>query len=165
MRSRLIVLLVLTALVAGGCGDDDTGTTAGPGDPASTTTANTQSGNADFSGFSNEECLQIAIAWSQAASLGFIGGAGDLNSTAQALADLAAQVPPDVAADFVVYASAVTAYGQALAAAGVDLSNPATYSSPQAQAALAAAGEAFGESGIVEAGENISLFLEAECSG
>jgi hypothetical protein len=166
MRIRITVLLILTALVTTACGDDDSGSLTAPTSP--TTSGNTSGnpfGYGSFDGFSNQECLDIVLAWSQAASMGFAGGAGDLDAAGDALEGLAARVPPEVADDFAVYAQAVVAFGEAIADAGIDFSDPATLSSPEAQQVIAAAGEAFEGDAIVEAGENIGAFLEAQCAG
>lgn len=167
MRVRLLIATVLIALVAGACGDDDLGgLTPSPNGNTDTPIGNDSGnpfGGGDFTGFTNDQCLQIILTWSQAASLGF-GGAGDLEDVGEALEDLAGSVPPEVAADFAIYAQAMTAYGQALRDAGIDLNDPATYSSPEAQAALTAASQAFDSEALEQASENIGDFLDTQCS-
>jgi len=169
MRTRLMIATLLVTLVAGACGDDDLGgLTPDPNggndsyDPFGDDSGN-PFGDGDFTGFTNEECLQIVLAWSQAASFGF-GGSGDLEDAGEMMEDLAASVPPEVAADFAVYAQAMAAYGRALADAGIDFNDPTTYSSAEAQAALTAASAAFDSEELEQASENIGDFLDAQCS-
>jgi hypothetical protein len=159
MRIRTIILLILATMLVAACGDDDAASTTAP--TTGQTTGDPDLSGVNFDGFTNEECLRIAVAWSQAASLGFVGGT---EGATEALEDLAEGVPPEVAADFALYAQALAEYSTALVDAGIDISNPATFSSPQAQAAMTAAAEAFQDAGLVEASENISAFLEVQCA-
>jgi len=159
---KIALAALLVALVAGACGDDDgVGTTAADG--GNQDTSGGRYGDSGFEGFSNEECTNVVLAWSQAVSAGFVGFDGDFEASAETLADLAASVPPEIAADFAIYSQAIAEYGAALQAAGIDFNNPATYSSAEAQAAMTAAADAFQATGVEEASENIGDFLDAQC--
>lgn len=163
MTRKIALAALLVVFVAGACGDDDgVGTTAAP-DGGNQDTSGGRYGDSGFEGFSNEECTNVVLAWSQAVSAGLVGFGGDFEASAETLADLAASVPPEISADFALYSQAIAEYGAALQAAGIDFSNPATYSSAEAQAAMTAAADAFQATGVEEAGENIGDFLDAQC--
>jgi hypothetical protein len=46
-----------------------------------------------------------------------------------------------------------------------NITDPATYSSAEAQAALTAAGKALDVSGVNEAADNVSAYLDVACGG
>lgn len=170
MRFRLLITLILVVLVAGACGDDDLGVLtpsaddAIPGNnPPISDDSDNPFGGGDLTGFTNEECYQVAFAWSQAASLGF-GGAGSIDDSVEALDDLAEVTPPEIAADFALYTQALVAYSQALADAGIDFNDPATMSTPEAAAAMAAAAEAFDDPEVQDSAERISDYLDTQCA-
>jgi len=163
MGKRFAIALMVVALVAGACGDDDGGSPVpSQGDTGGSST-DTPFGDGDFTGFTDQECLQIVLAWSQAASAAFTPGTSG-EDPAAALEALSRSVPPEIADDFATYAEAVSSYWRALTDAGVDLNDPNTFTDPEAQAARAAAAEEFEATGVQEAGDNISAFLDAQCS-
>ena len=167
MRTRLLIATMLVALVAGACGDDDVSNIPGNGDipniPGNGDIPSNPFGDGGFSG-SAEDCLTLVFAWSQAASIG-LTGEGTFQDGADAVEDLAAAAPPEIAADFAIYAEAMRAYGEALADARIVLSDPTTYSTPEAQAAATAASDAFNAPEIQEAGNRISDYIETACAG
>jgi len=176
MRTRLLIATLLVALVAGACGDDDVSNIPGGGDisnlpgggdisnlPGGGDIPSNPFGDDGFSG-SAEDCLTLVFAWSQAASLG-LTGAGTFEEGADAVEDLAAAAPAEIAADFALYAEAMRAYGDALEEAGIVLSDPTTYSTPEAQAAANAASDAFNAPEVQEAGNRIADYIETACAG
>ena len=161
MRTRLLIATVLVALVAVGCGDDD----VVPNIPGNGDISDVPSNPFGDGGFSGDaaDCLSLVFAWSQAASMG-LSGQGTFEEGAQAVEDIARSVPDEVAADFLIYAEALRAYGEALASEGVVLGDPSTYQTPEAQAVVTAASDAFNSPEVQEAGNRISDYLEAQCS-
>jgi hypothetical protein len=163
MRTRLLIATVLMALVAVGCGDDDVVPNV-PGDgniPGNNgDIPSNPFGDGEFSGDAGD-CLNLVFAWSEAASLG-LSGQGTFAEGADAVEDIAAVVPAEIAADFLIYAQAMRAYGEALDAGGIVLNDPTTYQTPEAQAA---ASEAFNSPEVEAAGQRITDYLEAQCSG
>ena len=159
MRTRLLIATVLVALVAVGCipGNGDT-----PGLPGGGDIPTSPFGPGGFSGDA-EDCLNLVFAWSSAASIG-LSGTGTFEEGAEAVEDLAAAVPDEIAGDFLIYAQAMRAYGQALADAGIVLSDPSTYSTPETQQIVTDASDAFNSPNIQAAGNRISDYIEAECS-
>lgn len=162
MRTRLLIATILVALVAGACGDDDVlpSTPAPDGD----TVPSSPFGDDAFTGSDADDCLSVVLAWSQAAAGAFTGD-GTFEESAEAVESLAAAVPSAIAADFAIYAQALRDYGEALAAAGVVLSDPSTYSTPDGQAAATAASEAFNSPEVQDAATRISEYLETQCAG
>jgi len=64
-----------------------------------------------------------------------------------------------------VMAAAFAEFAETLSDAGVDLNDPSSLSSTEAQSAIAAAGEAFSSPEVQEASENMSEYLEEVCEG
>ena len=166
---RFRVLFLMLALLLSACGSTttpDAGTAGDSDDQATTTeaTVDATDEDTDATGLPSAECVSIGLALSQAASMGMIGQ-GAPEDAAATLAELAAEVPDEVADDFEVMAEAFAEFAAALEDAGVDFSDPASLSSPEAQSAIAAAGEAFSTPEVEAASENMSAFLEGICEG
>ena len=154
------------------CGGSATPDAEDPGDTDEQTTTTAVSVEDDdetetstSAGLPSNECVSLGMALSQAAGLGSIAQGGDPADAADSLTALAGAAPAEIADDFEVMAAAFTEFAQSLADAGVDFSDPSTLSSPEGQAALIAAGEAFSAPGVEEASENMSDYLEEVCEG
>jgi hypothetical protein len=166
VRVRIALTLVV-ALLAVACGDDAGPATSIPGlDPVTTAPAYmppTSPGGTDApGGMPSSECIELSMALSQAAAMGMTES-GDLEDSVAALQAMASAAPPQIAADFMIVAAALAEFAQTLAEAGIDFTDPSTYSSPQAQQALEEASDAFDASGIEEASERISDYLDDVC--
>jgi hypothetical protein len=170
---RFRALFLLIALLLAACGGSATPDADDPGDTddqATTTTVAVDEADEDddtdgdqANGLPTGECLSIGVALSQAASLGMLGQGGDVTDAADSLASMAGAAPAEVADDFEILAEAYAAFAAALEDAGVDFSDPGSMSSPEAQAALATAGEAFASSDVEEASNNISEYMDEVC--
>ena len=171
MRFRALFLLV--ALLLAACGGSTTPDADDPGDTddqATTTTAAVDDPDDDddtdddqTTGLPAGECLSIGVALSQAASMGMLGQSGDPTDAADSLAAMSGAAPAEIADDFEILAEAYSAFAAALEDAGVDFSDPGSLSSPEAQAALTTAGEAFASSDVQEASNNISEYMDEVC--
>ncbi|HUP14898.1 MAG TPA: hypothetical protein VM848_02420 [Acidimicrobiia bacterium] len=170
MRFRALFLLI--ALLLAACGGSATPDADDPGDTddqATTTTATVDDPDDDdtdddqTTGLLTGECLAIGVALSQAASMGVLGQGGDPTDAADSLAAMSGAAPAEIADDFEILAEAYSAFAAALEGAGVDFSDAGSLSSPEAQAALATAGEAFASSGVEEASNNISEYMDEVC--
>lgn len=158
MRTRLLIATLLVALVAGACGDD--GVLDGTPSP----------GNGDIPSLDNDggftgvadDCLSLVFAWSEAATLGFTAD-GSFSDAADAVRNLAATAPAEIAGDLAIYAQALQEYGETLDAAGIVLSDPTTYSTPEAQQIATEASEAFNSDEVEAAGLRITDYLETAC--
>jgi hypothetical protein len=165
-------LFLLIALLLAACGGSATPDVddSGDGDDQATTTTTSADVDADddsdtgqTTGLPTGECLSIGMALSQAASMGMLGQTGDVTDSADALAAMSGAAPAEIADDFEVLAEAYSAFAAALEDAGVDFNDPASLSSPEAQAALATAGEAFASADVEEASANVSEYMEEVC--
>jgi hypothetical protein len=76
---------------------------------------------------------------------------------------MASVAPAEIAGDFEILAAAYGEFLAALEEAGVDFADPSTFSSPEAQAAMAAAAESLNAAEVTEASENISAYIESVC--
>jgi hypothetical protein len=76
---------------------------------------------------------------------------------------MASVAPAEIADDLEVLAAAYGEFLNALEEAGVDFADPSTFSSPEAQAAMAAAAETLNEAQVTEASENISNYIADVC--
>jgi hypothetical protein len=167
---RFRALFLLIALLLAACGGSATPDADDPGDTddqGTTTTAAVDDPDDDddtqTAGLPAGECLSIGVALSQAASMGLLGQGGDPTDAADSLAAMSGAAPAEIADDFEILAEAYAAFAAALEDAGVDFSDAGSLSSPEAQAALAAAGEAFASSDVEEASENISEYMDEVC--
>jgi hypothetical protein len=100
---------------------------------------------------------------SQASTLGLGAASGDATDTVQALQNMAAAAPSEISDDLEILAAAYGEFLAALEEAGVDFADPSTYSTPEAQAALAAASESLDTAGVAEASANISAYMDSVC--
>lgn len=174
MRVR-IVLTVLIALLAVACGDDaGTGIPEGETPPPTAPSAPDESaptgpGGEPSTGIpsdipgSTSQCVELGMALSHAGSMG-LTGTGTIADSITALQAMASAAPPQVAADLLLVADAFAELSQILAAAGVDLADPSTLSSPAAQQAMQDASDVFDAAGVDEAGERLHDYLSDICS-
>ena len=170
MRFRALFLLI--ALLLAACGGSATPEADDPDDTddqATTTTAAVDEPDDDnddqTTGLPTGECMAIGVALSQAASMGLLGQGGDPTDAADSLTAMSGAAPAEIADDFEILAEAYAAFAAALEDAGVDFSDPGSMSSPEAQAALTTAGEAFASSDVEEASNNISEYMDEVCEG
>jgi hypothetical protein len=164
----LFLLIALLLAACGGSTTPDVDDSGDSDDQATTTTTSAAVEDDDTdtgqtTGLPTGECLSIGMALSQAASMGMLGQNGDVTDAADALAAMSGAAPAEIADDFEVLAEAYSAFAAALEDAGVDFNDPASLSSPEAQAALATAGEAFASAEVEEASANVSAYMEEVC--
>lgn len=164
MKRVSSVVLVLVLMACGGSADTTEQTTATTS--TASTTATTDGGSdttADVGGLPSGDCLQLSTTLSAASTLGMGVASADATDTVQALQDMAAAAPAEISADLEILAAAYGEFLAALEEAGVDFADPSTYSTPEAQAALAAASESLNTAGVAEASANISSYIDSVC--
>ena len=161
MRRVSSVVLGLMLIACGGASAtlDQTTTTAS----TDTTTASTAQTNTGTDGAPSADCVQLSTTLSAASTLGLGPASGDPIDTVQSLQNMAAVAPGEIADDLEVLAAAYGDFLSALEDAGVDLADASTFSSPEAQAAMAAAAESLNEAAVTEASENISAYIASVC--
>jgi hypothetical protein len=175
---RAPIALALTfVLIVAACGDSSDGLTS-PTSPPTETTATIAAGattttapgvptmpaGGDSGALPPARCLEIGLALSQAASMGMFGS-GSFEDSVLALEAMAGVAPPEIAADFALMASALDEFFRALTAAGIDMSDPSTMASPEAQQAYQDAAEGLEASGADAAADRIGDYLEEVCEG
>jgi hypothetical protein len=139
---------------------DQTTTTAATVSTTATTAGETNTGT---DGLPSADCLQLSSSLSAASSLGLGAVSGDATDAVAALQSMASVAPAEIADDLEVLAAAYGEFLNALEEAGVDFADPSTFSSPEAQAAMAAAAETLNEAQVTEASENISNYIADVC--
>lgn len=163
-------------LMVAACGNGS-GTTA-PAEASSTTlptttvrsegTADTESsaGGSFLSiGGCYEASLAVSAALSSAVTAGAAGGVGVEpadNESIASLHALAAEAPEEIADDLEVFGDAIDEYYSALAAAGIDFSDPATLT-PEALQALESASASLDSPEFQAASDRISGWFEENC--
>jgi predicted small secreted protein len=169
-RRSLAALLVACALVLASCGDDsgsggenagNEDVDAGGGDGGDVSQSDV---DAFFSGDCSEavQAFNAAIVSSSAALVP--GGEGTAEDTAAQLDAMAEAAPDEISDDFAVWADAYGEFAQALADAGIDYSDPSSFQSAEAIAALQSVGEIFDEGEFDEASANIESWFDANCA-
>jgi hypothetical protein len=139
---------------------DQTTTTASTASTTATTAGQTNTGT---DGLPSADCLQLSSSLTAASTLGLGPVSGDATDAVQALQNMASVAPAEVADDFEILAAAYGEFLNALEEAGVDFADPSTFSSPEAQAAMAAAAESLSAADVAEASENISAYIDSVC--
>ena len=158
--SRRLLIALFTIVLAGlaACGGDSKPTASGG------TTTPPVTGNVP--NFSSSDCQSAAIAIAAAVSGGFAGAAGgSLGQSADVLARMASGAPSEVKADIQTLATATQKFQAALQAAGVDFTNPSSYSNPEAAAKLQAASSEFEASGVSAAVDRVGVYFDQLCPG
>lgn len=165
MKRVSFVVLVLVLMACGGSADTTEQTTATTS--TASTTATTDGGSdttgGDVGGLPSGDCLQLSMTLSQASTLGLGAASGDASDTVQALQNMAAAAPAEISDDLEILAAAYGEFLAALEEAGVDFADPSTYSTPEAQAAIAAASESLDTAGVAEASDNLSAYIDSVC--
>lgn len=161
MRRVSSVVLGLMLIACGGASETSDQTTTASTDSTTATTAGQTNTGTD--GLPSADCLQLSSSLSAASNLGLGPVSGDATDAVQALQNMASVAPAEVADDFEVLAAAYAEFLNALEEAGVDFADPSTFSSPEAQAAMAAAAESLSAAEVAEASENISAYIDSVC--
>jgi hypothetical protein len=81
------------------------------------------------------------------------------------LGRMASDAPAAVKADIQTLATATQKFQAALTDAGIDFTNPSTYSDPQKAAAIQQAGSDFQASGVTEAVDRVGAYFDQLCPG
>lgn len=155
------VVLMIAAL--GACGGDST-----PTGSSNTPAGNTQTTPPVTGGvpnFSSTDCQAAALALAAATAGGFSGGGGALDQSAATLQRMASGAPSAIKAAIENLAAATSKFYNDLKAAGIDLTNPSTYTNAEAAAALQKAGDDFEASGAKAAADQISAYFDQICPG
>ena len=174
MRMRRTSALALTMVLAlgvtacgGGDDEDSADTTTTEEETTTTEGSGDDGGGTDLGAFSGE-CEEFYEAFANAGTAvgeAFSGGGeGDLEEVAAYFAEVADDMPDEIADDFEIFAAAYGEFAQALADSGIDLENMQE-ADPEAMAALQPALEAFSSAEVQEASNNIQAYVEANCSG
>ncbi|MEX2554665.1 MAG: hypothetical protein WEB06_03430 [Actinomycetota bacterium] len=157
-RRLLIALFTIVLASLAACGGDSNPTASGDGTTPPVT------GN--IPNFSSSDCTSAALAIAAAVSGGFTGaGGGSLDQSAAVLGRMASGAPAEIKADIQTLATATQRFQAALTAAGIDFTNPSTYSDPQKAAAIQQAGSDFQASGAPEAVNRVGAYFDQLCPG
>lgn len=150
----VFAVLVASALVLAACGDDDGNgrSGAGPGDIEIP-------GGVDFP---TNECID-AFSALIGASLGAFAPGTDFGDSVDALDRVAENAPSAVRDDFEVLVGAFEEFQRELDESGVDLSDPSSFTDPEAQEALEGLGDVFDDPEVAAASENVEAYLEEVC--
>lgn len=161
MKSRTMAIVLVAALVVAACGDDDAQTTTTS--TTAPTEATSPAGDGDMIGVPSAQCLEFFTALSDAVTVTFGGEVTDLDAYVQSLQSMASGAPAEIRADFQVMADTFGAFARAMAAAGIDLSDPDALESAEALAAYITALESFDTEAFDRAMDNIDAYLTAVC--
>ena len=162
MRSRFSFLAIVMAfaLLVAACGDDDAGSapdaTSGSGSPINVEDLPTNVGNIPGVSGECEALLNLFLSIGGA----FLGGA-----VAPLDAGTLASLPAEVRADAVILSETLVEFSAGLEAAGIDLSDPATYTTmtESQQAAFSALGDSLDTPEFNAASDNLSEYGEQQC--
>jgi hypothetical protein len=157
------VVLGLILIACGGASQTSDQTTISTASTDTTTATTTGQTNTGTDGAPSADCLQLSTTLSAASTLGLGPASGDATDTVQALQNMAAVAPAEIADDLEVLAAAYGEFLAALEDAGVDFANPSTFSSPEAQAAMTAATESLNAAEVTQASENITAYIGNVC--
>lgn len=165
-RSTLLAFVAVTALLLAACGGSDTDSTAGesPGTTADgssgVTTPNVEVGGG-FDG-SVEACTELASAFVAVAALPVMGmlGGDTLADVEEALADINARIPSELADEFRIIEAAYAQYADAMG----DSTMADIMSDPSVAEKLGQAAEAFDDPEVEQAIDTVGQFLEDNCS-
>ncbi len=115
-------------------------------------------------GFDAAQCLELSTALAEAAGAA-VGTSTDPEAAVESLRNMAEVADGELGDDLALMADAMGDFFAALADAGIDITDPATYTSEEAVAALTEANEALESSGMQEASENINTAITDLCGG
>ncbi len=168
-RSIAVLLLAALALVAAGCGGDDSNEASGDTDTAvvedsDTTTESEDSATetedaTDDSGALTGECAEFA-GLSAKLSQAFAGSSSDLDSATEVFDELADQVPEEIRDDYQVLAKNIKEFADELKDLG--LAGGET-PSPEDLAKLQEITQSLDSAEVREASQNIEAWAKANC--
>jgi len=147
------LLLAALALVAAGCGGDDSDEAS---DAADTAVVETATGDADET--LGGECAEFAGLGAKLQSAFGVGG--DVDSASEVFDELADRVPEEIRDDYRVLADNFRQFADALE--GVDLTSGET-PSPETLAKLQEAAAAMDQPEIQQASDNIEAWVQENC--
>jgi hypothetical protein len=156
--------LVLAACGGGTSSNTNTAGDAGSSQPPATM-SDTSSAPGAAGAWTSAQCAEVAA--SMAAAMGGVGpqtGATDPSNMSDFLRKVSAGAPADLQGDFTTVADGLQKFYATLAAAGIDLTDPSTYSSQSAAAKVATAGQQL-QVDIGDAAKHIESRLNEICGG
>ena len=171
MKGRRIAVLLLAALalVAAGCGGDDSNEASGDTDTAvvedsDTTTESDDSATetedaTDASGALTGECAEFA-GLSAKLSQAFAGSSSDLDSATEVFDELADQVPEEIRDDYEVLAKNIKEFADELKDLGLASGETP---SPEDLAKLQEITQSLDSAEVREASQNIEAWAQANC--
>lgn len=133
------------------------------GSGRATASPTTAAADGETGTLSGDVCVAASQALASAAA-GIGGTALDQGAITEAFERMSAVAPTAVQADLGVMGDAIDDLFLTLVAAGIDLADPNTMASEEAQAALTRASAALDVSGYEEAAGRVEAWLEAECA-
>jgi hypothetical protein len=141
-RAAVAIFAGLVLFVAA-CGDDDDSTASNGDTSATSDDGGSDSGDSgDSSGdggfaFSSEECVQIATALAAGYTAAFTGANTDFSELQDRLQEFRDSASDEIADDVDKVADAYTQFAEAADDAGLDLSDPTTFTDPAKATELA----------------------------
>jgi hypothetical protein len=172
MRFRAAVAIFAVAvLLFAACGDDDDNS-ASNGDTNTTSDAgdsgNGDSGDGSNDGFifSSSECAQLATALVAGYTAAFSGASSELTDLQDKLQEFRENAPDEIADDVDTVADAYSDFAAAADDAGLDLSDPSTFSDPAKATELAEFSQQVDEifnDDVQAAVDRVDEYLQANC--
>lgn len=166
LKPVAVVTLVLVVLAAG-CGGGKkksappASSTSGAATTAAATTTSTSSGTPSFASAKNcKDLAALGVKVSQALQASSGNGLGSLNDEANVFKALASAAPSEIRGDFETFASAFTAYAQALSKAGL---KPGKTPTAAQIAALTAAAKSFSTPKLQAAERHLAAWGQKNC--
>jgi hypothetical protein len=165
----MAITLIALAVVAGGCGGGKkksaaaatTATTSSTNSAATTTTASTAPVLPTFASTKNcQQLMTLGVKMSQALRSTAGGGLNSVGNEANVFKALASAAPSEIRGDFETFATAFSAYAQALTKAGLQAGKTPT---AKQLAALAAVGKSFSAPKLQAAEQHLSAWAQKNC--
>jgi hypothetical protein len=165
MSMKLMTVAVIAlAVVAGGCGGSkkkSAAATTATNSAATTTAASTTQALPTFASTKNcQQLMTLGVKMSAALRASAGNGLSSVGDEANVFKALASAAPSEIRGDFETFATAFTAYAQALTKAGLKAGKTPT---AKQLAALASASKSFSEPKLQAAEQHLSTWAQKNC--
>jgi hypothetical protein len=162
MRIRLVAVVMIVLVAVAGCGGGKKKSAVPPTSaPRSTATTTTAASAPTFA--STKNCRQLAALGakiSQAIQSSAGSGSSSIDDEAKAFKAMASAAPAEIRGDFETFASAFTAYAQALAKVGL---KPGKAPTPAQMAAMATMAKSFSAPKLLAAEQHLAAWAQKNC--
>jgi len=159
-RATSVLLVAVTALVAG-CGGSGNAPTSSPTTAPASSASSSASGGTSFASSTNcGDLRSLAAKYSQAVSAAFSGGHYNLQTAVSAYQSLANAAPAEIRPDLQVVAQAFASFASALTKAGY---TPGKVPTASQRAAIQRAVQAFNSPQLRAAGQRLTAWGRTHC--